>query len=54
MQALFSFATLLLRCVPALFRNRREQAIVELAFANNSPPTPNGGLHHQYVWAEAA
>jgi transposase InsO family protein len=31
MQALFSFATLLLRCVLAFFRTRREQAIVELA-----------------------
>jgi hypothetical protein len=31
MQALLSFATLLLRCVLAFFRPRREQAIVELA-----------------------
>ena len=31
MQALLSFATLLLRCVLAFFRSRSEQAIVELA-----------------------
>jgi len=31
MQALFRFATLLLLCVLAFFRTRREQAIVELA-----------------------
>ena len=29
MQVLFSFATLLLRCVLVFFRNRREQAIVD-------------------------
>jgi hypothetical protein len=31
MQGLSNFATLLLRCVLAFFRSRREQAIVELA-----------------------
>ena len=31
MRALLNFATLLLRCVAAFFRSRREQAIVELA-----------------------
>jgi hypothetical protein len=31
MQALFSFGTLLLRCVLAFFRTRGEQTIVELA-----------------------
>jgi hypothetical protein len=31
MQALVSFATVLLRCALALFRSRKEQAIVELA-----------------------
>ncbi len=31
MRALPNFATLLLRCVLAFFRSRREQAIVELA-----------------------
>jgi hypothetical protein len=31
MQALFNFATLLLRCVPAFFRSRGEQTIIELA-----------------------
>jgi len=46
MQALFSFATLLVRCVLAFFRNRREQAIVELALRQQlaafaqAQPTP--------------
>ncbi len=31
MRALLAFAMLLLRCVPAIFRSRREQAVVELA-----------------------
>ena len=31
MQALVRFATALLRCAPASFRRRKEQAIVELA-----------------------
>ena len=31
MRALLHFVMLLLRCVPALLRSRREQAIVELA-----------------------
>jgi hypothetical protein len=31
MHALLRFTTLLLRCIPAFFRSRNEQAIVELA-----------------------
>ena len=31
MRALLPFAMLLLRCVPAILRSRREQAVVELA-----------------------
>ena len=31
MWSLLNFATLLLRCIPALFRDRNEQALVELA-----------------------
>ncbi len=31
MRALLTFAMLLLRCVPAILRSRREQAVVELA-----------------------
>jgi hypothetical protein len=31
MQALLHFLALIIRCAPALFRSRKEQAIVELA-----------------------
>ncbi len=31
MRALLNFATLVLRCVPALLRSRNEQALIELA-----------------------
>ena len=52
MRALLTFAMLLLRCVPAIFRSRREQAVVELALRQQLTAYANDSIFLQRLLCE--